>query len=276
MNSPIGIFDSGVGGLTVLREIRRLMPNEPIIYVGDTARAPYGGKDEETLRSYGRDIIRFFLERNVKAVVMACGTSSSTSFEQLSAEFPNLPMVDTIRPGVKAAEELIKAKPETRLGFIATEATVKNGLFERLLLKKCPGVTFHARACPMFAPMTEAGLAGIPNHPLPIFAAKNYLADLRGQIDALVLGCTHYPLLTDALIHALGDVTFINPAIATAQAAKDLLAKSNILCDNDVSWGENSNATVEYCTSGSTEAFCRNASAILNEDCTPIKITFTR
>ena len=229
MNSPIGIFDSGVGGLTVLKEIRRLMPNERIIYVGDTSRAPYGGKDEETLCGYGRDIIRYFLERNVKAVVMACGTSSSASFEKLRDEFPKLPMVDTIRPGVKAALELIDGKPGVRLGFIATEATVKNGLFMRLLLEKCPDVSLHARACPMFAPMTEAGLAGIPNHPLPIFAAKTYLADLRGKIDALVLGCTHYPLLTDALTHALGDITFVNPAIATAQATKDLLTELNIV-----------------------------------------------
>ncbi|MCL2217147.1 MAG: glutamate racemase [Defluviitaleaceae bacterium] len=260
MRRPIGIFDSGVGGLTVAKEIRRLLPHEDIIYVGDTARAPYGGKDEPTLLNHGRDIIRFLQKKDVKAVVMACGTSSSTSFEQLRGEFPNLPMVDTIRPGAKAVLELAANRPGIRLCFVATAATIKNGLFTRLISQERPDLVVHARACPLFAPMVEAGLAAIKNHPLTRFVAEFYLCDLRGQVDAVVLGCTHYPLLTDALTYALGDITFINPAQATAQAAKELLSGDS--GDGDHNDSDSPGKTTFY-TSGDPEAFARTAHSIL-------------
>jgi len=263
MNGPIGIFDSGVGGLTVVQEIRRLMPSESIIYVGDTARAPYGGKDAETLISHGREIIQFLLKKNAKIIVMACGSSSSTSLETLRNEFPEIPIVDTIRPAVKATLELARQKQDLKPAFIATAATVKSGLFVELISEKKPETELLTRACPLFAPMVEAGLTTTKNHPLLFFAAENYLADLRGKVNALILGCTHYPLLQDALTHALGEITFINPATATAEAAKNLLTPS-----------PDSIPEIAYYTSGEPENFSKIARFILNEDCNPLKINW--
>ena len=252
---PIGIFDSGVGGLTVLKEIRRLLPDESLIYFGDNARAPYGGKSPETLQNYGREIINFLLNKNAKAVVMACGSSSSVSYNYLRSEFPNLPIIDTIRPAVKATMELYRKNPDLKPVFTATEATIKSGLFVQLLNEatdneSLPKLQIYTRACPLFAPMAEAGLK--KNDGLLLFAAENYLSDLRGKVTALILGCTHYPLLTDALTTVLGEITFINPAIATAEAAINLPPPT-------------APATVEYYTSGSPKDFEKIAGFILNE-----------
>jgi glutamate racemase len=258
----IGIFDSGAGGLTVLQEIRRLMPHENILYFGDTARAPYGGKDSQTLISHGREIISFLKENGAKIIVMACGTSSSTSLAPLRAEFPDLPIVDTICPAVKATVALARENPALKPVFIATAATVKSGVFAKLFAEECPQIELHTRACPLFAPMVEAGLTK-NNHPLLSFAAENYLADLRGKVNALILGCTHYPLLTHALIHALGEITFINPATATAEAAKNLIALS-----------PERTPKISFYTSGDTKKFAEFIRLILNENSEPMKINF--
>lgn len=252
---PIGIFDSGVGGLTVAKEICRLLPFESTIYVGDTARVPYGTKTPQQLLSFSREIIGFLLEKNVKAVVIACGTSSSITFEQMQKEFPSLPMVDVIRPGVEACSQT----KNTRFGLIATAATIKSGLFARLLEKKCPGAAVYPRACPLFASMVEAGLP--TNHPALRFAVETYLADLRGQIDALVLGCTHYPLLTDALRAVLGDIEFINLAVATAHATKERI--------KNMTAGENNTPTHSYYVSGPADVFRTTGRMILGEEINP-------
>ena len=263
---PIGIFDSGVGGLTVAKEIRRLLPHESTIYVGDTARVPYGTKTPEELIKFSREIIHFLLSKNVKAVVLACGTSSSVTYEQLLIDFPDLPLIDVIRPGVDTCAEMAKLRPDIRFGLIATAATVKSGLFSRLLAEKCPGVTLHSRACPLFASMVESGLD--TSHPAVRFAVENYLSDLRDQIDALVLGCTHYPLLTNALAATLGNVEFINIGEAAAVVTKERLMQKNILA------GENSTPTHSYYVSGIADVFRATGSLILGEDCTPAQVSW--
>jgi len=261
---PIGVFDSGVGGLTVAKEIRRLMPSENIVYVGDTARVPYGTKTPETLLQYGREIIRFMKTKNAKAVVLACGTSSANTFDNLQEEFPEMPLMDVLRPGAEVCRKMIENAPEIRFGIIATSATINSGLFEKLL----PNATLYSRACPLFASMVEAGLAAKPNHPLLHFAAETYLSDLRGKIDALVLGCTHYPLLTDTLAKILGEITFINLAESTAKSTKNKLIELNLL-EKD-----NSPTLHEFHVSGSTEVFRATAQSIFNERCEPFKINF--
>jgi len=266
MNNPIGIFDSGVGGLTVAKEIRRLLPNENTVYVGDTARVPYGAKDAETLLEYGREIIKFLLTQNVKTVVLACGTSSANTFDKLQNEFPDLPLVDVLRPGVAECLKLTKNKPDLRFGIIATAATIKSGLFQRLLLEERPETILFSQACPLFASMVEAGLTSKPNNPILHFAAQTYLSNLRGQIDALVLGCTHYPLLTTTLKHTLGDIKFINLAESTAATTKKCLAAQNKLNK------KNTPPTHKFYVSGSTEIFKKTARDIFNEEIEPIKI----
>jgi len=253
----IGIFDSGVGGLTVAREIRRLLPGENIIYVGDTARVPYGTKTPEELLSFAREIIQFLLSKNVKAVVIACGTSSAVTYNKLQEDFPDLPLIDVIRPGADECAALIDSNPSTRLGVIATAATIKSGLFSQLLTERCPGITIHARACPLFASMVEAGVP--VNHPAVAFAAETYLADLRGKIDAIVLGCTHYPLLTSVLTATLGNVDFINIGEATAIAAKKQLARLNLLSDSGIP------PTYEFYVTGPTDVFNTVGSLILGQ-----------
>jgi glutamate racemase len=255
MSDSIGIFDSGVGGLTVLQEVRRILPQENVIYVGDTARAPYGGKDAATLFSHGCEIINFMLEKGVKAVIMACGTSSSNSYEPLCREFPHLPIIDTIRPAAQATTEIARQNPDFRPVFIATAATVNSGLFARLFAESNPKIKLHARACPMFAPMVEAGLSTQKNNPLLRFASDTYLADLRGQVNALILGCTHYPLVCETLTQTLGKIDFINPATATATATKAAITPS-----------ANTRPKIEYYTSGDTQTFKNLARFILNEE----------
>ena len=268
MHNPIGIFDSGVGGLTVTKEIRRLLPNESTVYVGDTARVPYGAKDAETLLEYGREIINFLLTQNVKAVVLACGTSSANTFDKLQNEFPDLPLVDVLRPGVAECLKLAKNQPDLRFGIIATAATIKSGLFQRLLLEERPDIVLHSQACPLFASMVEAGLANKPNDPILHFVAQTYLSDLRGQIDALVLGCTHYPLLTTTLKHILGGIKFINLAKSTAAATKKCLISQNKLNN------KSTQPTHKFFISGSTEIFKQTARNIFNEEIEPIKINW--
>jgi len=259
MNKPIGIFDSGVGGLTVLKEVKKQMPYENIIYVGDTANAPYGRKDEETLLEYGRNMVKFLLDKNCKAIIIACGTSSSTSYETLKKEFPLVPMIDTINPGVNAAIKFANKNPSSNLCFIATEATIKNGLFSQLFSKKNPHTTLYTKACPLFAPIVEAGIYK-SNHPLSKFAVKTYLSDFKGKTSAIVLGCTHYPMLSETIIEVLGDVSLINPAIETAKTAKNILSKNNLICL------ENNEGEVTYYTSGNPSTFNKTAKIILNKE----------
>ena len=225
MNAPIGIFDSGVGGLTVLAKVQEALPNESITYVGDTANAPYGGKSNDELLKHGRDIIKFMRLQNVKAIVLACGTTSSTVYEQLVSEYPDIPLVDVIRPGVRACTGL--QNPDLRLGLIATAATVKSGLFAKLLRAERPDINLLTQACPLFAPMTEAGTT---QGPIAKWAAETYVGGWRGNIDALVLGCTHYPLMKDTLVDVLGEgVQFIDLALYAAQALEARLTASGYL-----------------------------------------------
>jgi len=254
---PIGIFDSGVGGLTVLKEIRKLLPNESIIYVGDTARVPYGSKTTKELFSYAKEIINFLLSKNVKAVVIACGTVSSTVYTQLQKEFPSLLLIDVIRPSIESCVAL--AEKGLRLGLIATTATIKSNAFKHLLAEKCSGITLQARACPLFASMVEAGLG--ENHPAIRFAADAYLSNLHGQIDALILGCTHYPLLINTLTTILGNIEFINIGTATALATKKILI--NNMADS------HNFPTLTYYATGTLDVFNTTGSVILGENCTP-------
>ncbi|MCL2204582.1 MAG: glutamate racemase [Defluviitaleaceae bacterium] len=264
--APLGILDSGVGGLTVMRALRAILPHESLLYVGDTARAPYGNLSAETLRAYSRQIIQFFLGKGVKAVVLACGSSSSTAYDTLGAEFPHLPLIDVLRPGVAEAVKIATNEPHTRMGFIATAATVNRGLFVELVKAQCPSLSICARACPLFAPMAEKGLF---SGKLIRWAAETYLSDWRGKIDALILGCTHYPLFTDTLRHVLPQVHFIDLSESTAHHAAAQLNARALLCPPS-----SPPPTHEYYVSGPPEAFNPIASLIMKEPCQARQITW--
>jgi glutamate racemase len=218
---PIGVFDSGAGGLTVVREIQKQLPDENLIYVGDTARVPYGGRDRETLLTFGRELIGFLKNAGVKAIISACGTTSSNGFDLLRKENPGLPMFDVITPGVEACV----SSGAKRAGFIATEATVRSGLFARLINEQCPSVSVDMRACPLFVPLVEEGWVG---NSVTKAVAETYLEDWNGQIDALVLGCTHYPLLAGVIGQVLPGTLIIDMADFTVRKAKGYLMENEI------------------------------------------------
>jgi glutamate racemase len=249
-NRPIGVFDSGVGGLTVAHEIQKLMPHERIVYAGDTARVPYGGKNPETLLVYAKEIIRYLISgHDVKAVVIACGTVSSNIYDRLCAIFPDLTLVDVIQPGVRAC---LDTNPQ-KVGFIATEATVRSGLFARLLAER--GIDVESRACPLFVPLVEEGWV---NNPVTRLVAETYLEGWH-DLDTLVLGCTHYPLLAGLIKHVMGDINIINMAEYTANELLAALVRHNQTA------GKGS-PVHEYYVSGYTDKFERMLRLILNHE----------
>lgn len=219
---PIGIFDSGIGGLTVLHEVARLLPTEDIVYLGDTARVPYGAKSAETVIRYSIENTRFLLAKNVKAVVVACNSASATSMGPLRAEFP-LPILGVIEAGV---EEALRRTASGRIGVIGTYATVQSGQYESLLRA---GGAAHviSQPCPLFVPLAEEGWT---DNRVAEEVAKIYLEPFQqGAVDALILGCTHYPLLEGVIKKTCGPaVTLVNSASAIALKLRGMLRESGL------------------------------------------------
>ena len=222
-NAPIGVFDSGIGGLTVAREIMRQLPNERIVYFGDTARVPYGSKSPETITKYSRQIARFLQSQNVKAIVIACNSASACALDAVEEEV-ELPIIDVVRPGAKTA---IEATHNGKIGVIATEATIKSGIYKRYIEENDTNVSVIGKACPLFVPLVEEGLW---EDPVTDEIARRYLTELIDiDIDTLILGCTHYPLIRATVGKIMGDkVTLVNPAYETAQALKALLKREGM------------------------------------------------
>ena len=204
---PIGVFDSGLGGLTVVRELTRAMPGEDIVYLGDTARVPYGTKSLETVQRFARECTAFLLKFNPKLIVVACNTASAAALEVLEKSCP-VPVVDVVRPGAKLAME----RTDQAVGVIATEATVNSGAYQRAIAEIDAGRKVMAQACPLLVPIVEEGRD--ENDPIVRAALLDYLRELqRFRPGALILGCTHYPLLSGAIASVMGpDVPLISSA----------------------------------------------------------------
>ena len=220
----IGIFDSGIGGLTVVQALLRLVPNEQLIYFGDTARTPYGTKSADVVRRYSFENTEFLLERGVKLLVVACNTSTATAFDALQKRY-EMPLVGVIEPGVVAA---VAATRNGKVGVIATEATIASGEYTRALRRLRRDLEIYTRACPLFVPLAEEGWV---DNDIARRTADTYLRSLRRSgIDTLILGCTHYPLLEGIIREAMGpDVTLVDSATATARAVRDLLRRHRLL-----------------------------------------------
>ncbi|WP_242830528.1 glutamate racemase [Desulfitobacterium hafniense] len=219
------MFDSGVGGLTVMKEIVTQLPDVQIIYFGDTARVPYGNRSREELIHFGEEIISFLIEQGAEAIVVACNTSSANAVPVLREQF-NLPLIGTIEPGAKAA---IQATATGNIGLIATEATVRSKAYSsavrRILSKRQGGHAIElvkAQACPLFVPLVEAGLSHSPE---ARGIARTYLAPIQeAQVDALILGCTHYPFLAPVIQEILGEeIILVDPAQAMTEELKEVL-----------------------------------------------------
>ncbi|NIT35421.1 MAG: glutamate racemase [candidate division Zixibacteria bacterium] len=217
--APIAIFDSGVGGLTVARELRRALANEEIIYLGDTARVPYGPKSAATVKRFGGECVEFLLHFRPKLVIIACNTASATALEDLD-QIVDVPLLGVIEPGARAA---LGASNLRRIGVIGTRATITSGAYPRAVAALDKGATVFSRACPLFVPMVEEGRT---KGPVVKAVAQEYLTPLLEQeIDTLILGCTHYPVLKSVMAEVVGaGVTLIDSAETMATAAKELLA----------------------------------------------------
>lgn len=221
----IGVFDSGVGGLTVAREIMNQLPNEKIVYFGDTARVPYGSKSKETIITFSKQIAQFLCTKQVKAIVIACNTASAFALESLKQEM-DIPVVGVIEPGAKAAAETTK---NNKIGVIGTVGTVNSGIYTEYLRKIKPEALVYSKACPLFCPLVEENWL---YDSVTIETAERYLGDLKGYgVDTLVLGCTHYPLLRHTLQKVMGDkVQLVNPAYETALELKRVLEEQGLSC----------------------------------------------
>ena len=219
-NRPIGIFDSGLGGLTVLQEYINQLPNEDYIYFGDNARVPYGSKSKETIIEYSRQIVKFLISQNVKLIVIACGTASANAFDVLKSEF-DIPIQTVIEPTAKAVKD-------SKIGVIATKATIESNAWEKAIEKYNPKCQIISKACPLFVPIVEENLVDTDICKLAI---KMYLEDFAGKdISNLILGCTHYPILAERIKEFMPKhIKITNVSIYSAQNTKQFLEENNML-----------------------------------------------
>ncbi|MDR1695087.1 MAG: glutamate racemase [Endomicrobium sp.] len=228
-NKPIGIFDSGLGGLTVMSEINKTLPGESIIYFGDTARVPYGSKSKDAIIGFSKEIAGFLVKKGVKMIVVACNTASALALSELKKNL-NIPVIGVIEPGAQTALSATKNK---KIGIIGTEGTVKSGAYPKAI-NKISKASVYQQACPLFVPLAEEGWT---ENQLTDAVVKYYLKPLLDKkIDTLVLGCTHYPLLKNAIKKISGkNITLIDSAKATARKVKNVLTKRDMLADKNSS-----------------------------------------
>ena len=233
-DAAIGVFDSGVGGLTVAREIMRQIPNERLVYFGDTARVPYGNKSKETVTKFSRQIVRFLQTQNVKAIVIACNTASAYALDAIEQEF-DIPVIGVVKPGAKVAAETTRNK---KVGVIATAGTIGSKIYSEYIQGINPQIQVIGKACPLFVPLVEEGLL---EDPVTVEIANRYLSELKDcNIDTLILGCTHYPLIRSTVGRVMGEhVSLVNPAYETARELKELLESEDLLNPNTPMLGSN-------------------------------------
>ncbi len=257
---PVGVFDSGIGGLTVVKRLSSNLPKENIIYFGDTARVPYGSKSNSTVIEYSIQDAKFLINKNVKAIVVACNTSSSIALSELRKNF-HVPVIGMIEPGAQAA---LKATKNGRIGVIGTRATVNNKAYSNQIKKLNPDFQVFEKACPLFVPLAEEGWI---KHKATYDIAEEYLKELRNKdIDTLVLGCTHYPILAEVIQEVIGNnVELIDSGIAAAEAVKIELDRY------DLNTNKNSLGNQEYFVSDIPVKFKEVAELFLGREVVSIQ-----
>ncbi len=226
---PIGVFDSGLGGLTVVKQLLRLLPHENIVYFGDTGRVPYGTRSRDTIRKYTAQDMGFLLSQNVKMVIIACGTASAVALD-LGESLP-VPFTGVVKPASAAAARATKTG---RIGVIGTTATIRSGAYEAELRRIDPSLQVFVQDCPLFVPLVENAFVS-PDDEVTRLVAERYLAPLREKkVDTLLMGCTHYPLLAPVLSRVMGGgITLIDAGLETAVLTKELLAQNGVLNQSD-------------------------------------------
>ncbi len=257
---PIGVFDSGIGGLTVLRELINFLPHEDTIYLGDTARVPYGIRSAETVTRYSLENAMFLYSKGIKLLVIACNTASAVSLDVIKKEI-KIPTIGVIEPGAK---EAVKATKKKRIGVIGTEATIQSNSYTKAIKGIDPSIEVFSLPCPLFVPLVEEGWT---DGEIAYLVAKKYLAYLKNKdIDTLVLGCTHYPLLKGIISNVMGEgVTLIDSAIETSREVKTLLQELGLKREN------NTNPKREFFVTDSPERFLKVGEYFLKEKIKGIK-----
>ena len=255
---PIGIFDSGIGGLTVLAALRALLPDERLLYLGDTARLPYGTKSAETVVRYARRAAAYLAHHGVKLLVVACNTASAAALEELTESTP-VPVIGVVWPGARAAV----AAGAATVGVIGTESTIASGAYVRALHGLSPGLTVHAQACPLFVPLAEEGWF---EHQVTRAVAGIYLEPLaRAGVDTLILGCTHYPLLRVAIAGAIGGgVRLVDSAAATAAEVETVIRRGGLAGAG--------RGGVQLLVTDAAARFARLAGLILGDAAVPLEL----
>lgn len=225
-NNPIGVFDSGIGGLSVVKSIMENLPHENIIYFGDIARIPYGTKSVATIKKFTEQTVRFLLKQEVKAIIIACNTISAVAKETVLQLAGNIPVIDVISAGTKASTDI-----SDKIGVIATPATINSNAYPRTIHQIKPEADVYTQACALFVPMVEEGFI---DHPALELVAEEYLKPLiKNQIDSLVLGCTHYPLISKTIAKVIGQqIRIIDPAITACKELEKILSENKTLNSN--------------------------------------------
>ncbi len=262
---PIGVFDSGVGGLTVLNAIREHLPSENLIYLGDTARVPYGTKSAVSVTRYAEQAAKALIERKIKLLVIACNTASAVAVEPLQKLYPQLKVMGVVGPGADASCE---ATRNNKIGVIATEGTVSNEAYQNAILQRLPDASVVAQPCSLFVALAEEGWhEGDLVKQIVAKCLSPLLSDSQANIDTLVLGCTHFPALKNVIAEVVGpDVALVDSAETTAMAVKRSLAEAELL--NDVS----QSGVVEFLVTDSPSRFARVAVNFFNEPIVPAEI----
>lgn len=255
--APIGVFDSGVGGLTVVREMIRQLPDENIVYFGDTARVPYGSKSQNTIIRFSEQIIRFLKKKQVKAIVIACNTASALALDAVRDEF-DVPILGVVIPGARAA---VEATQNLNVGVVGTDATVQSGMYTKIIHGMNPEITVIEKACPLFVPLVEEGFK---EHKVTEEIIDFYLDSLnKTNIDAMILGCTHYPLLRSKIRSYMGDkIKIVNPAYETAMDLKKLLEDRDMVNDGTIT----PHSGYEFFVSDAAEKFRHFANTVMPFD----------
>ena len=252
---PVGVFDSGVGGLTVLKELIRRLPNERYVYFGDMARTPYGTKSKDTVTRFSKQIVRFLQTQDVKAIVVACNTASAVALEAIEAEF-DLPVIGVVKPGAKAAADTTKSR---HIGLIATEASISSGIYEDYLNRYDPAIKLTGKACPLFVSLVEEGCI---EDPVTTEIARRYLSSFKDtDIDTIIMGCTHFPMIEDTIQRVAGEhVRLVNPAFETAKSTQLMLEERNLRNFDEIPVDEEA---YRFYVSDSPERFRRIANLFL-------------
>lgn len=252
---PIGVFDSGVGGLTVLKELIRQLPNERYVYFGDMARTPYGTKSKQTVTRFSKQIASFLQSQGVKAIVIACNTASAVALEDIERDF-DLPVIGVVKPGAKTAADTTNSG---HIGLIGTEACISSGIYESYLQTYRPDVRLTGRACPLFVSLVEEGCI---EDPVTTEIARRYLSAFKDtDIDTIIMGCTHFPMIEDTIQRVAGEnVRLVNPAYETAKETKILLKENDLLNTKDIPLDEEA---YRFYVSDAPERFRRIADLFL-------------